>query len=43
MDDALLLLSNLFVPWIGLQAVLELRIEILAAVGEDDGITRWLD
>ncbi|KAM7277335.1 hypothetical protein ACFE04_019201 [Oxalis oulophora] len=24
-------------------AVLEVRIEILAAVGEDDGVTRWLD
>ncbi|KAF3441573.1 hypothetical protein FNV43_RR15487 [Rhamnella rubrinervis] len=26
-----------------LQAVLDVSIEILAAVGEDDGITRWLD
>lgn len=25
------------------QAVLEVQIEILAAVGDDDGITRWLD
>ncbi|GLT84653.1 hypothetical protein SLE2022_028710 [Rubroshorea leprosula] len=24
-------------------AVLEVRIEVLAAVGEDDGVTRWLD
>lgn len=26
-----------------LQAVLDVRIVILAAVGEDDGVTRWLD
>ncbi|KAI7758409.1 LOW QUALITY PROTEIN: hypothetical protein M8C21_013097, partial [Ambrosia artemisiifolia] len=26
-----------------LQAVLEVRVEILATVGDDDGITRWLD
>lgn len=26
-----------------LQAVLDVGIEILAAIGEDDGVTRWLD
>lgn len=26
-----------------LQAVLDVRVEILATVGDEDGITRWLD
>lgn len=26
-----------------MQAILEVRIEILAAVGEEDGVTRWLE
>ncbi|KAJ4843886.1 hypothetical protein Tsubulata_024364 [Turnera subulata] len=36
-------LSYLLLPLQKLQAVLDVRIEILAAVGEDDGVTRWLD
>lgn len=29
--------------FLNLQAALDVRIEILATVGEDDGVTRWLD
>ena len=28
---------------VNMQAALDVRIEILATVGEDDGVTRWLD